>query len=73
MQIRYNCESAAFNRCGSVELIKTNKKLDELLSTQRRLILRQYLLQCKLISVYMVLRVYHIICLLLAVIMVMCS
>jgi hypothetical protein len=47
MQIRANCESAAFYRCGHLELSKANEKLDRLISLQHRLICRQYALQCK--------------------------
>lgn len=47
MQIRSNCESAAFYRCGHLEMSKANDKLSRLISLQHRLIFRQYILQCK--------------------------
>lgn len=45
MQIRSNSESAAFYRCGQVELAKTNEKLDHLLKVQQQLNLAQYVLE----------------------------
>ncbi|ESO94251.1 hypothetical protein LOTGIDRAFT_215742 [Lottia gigantea] len=44
MQLRVNCESAAFYRCGAIEERKTNEKLQNLLSTQKSLINREYFL-----------------------------
>ncbi|XP_048393137.1 ATP-binding cassette sub-family D member 4 isoform X2 [Stegostoma tigrinum] len=41
MQIRINAESAAFYRAGSVELMRTNWKLQDLLQTQRELMKRE--------------------------------
>ena len=38
MQIRVYAESAAFYQAGGVEEKKTNQKLDQLISTQRKLI-----------------------------------
>jgi len=46
MMMRSNCESAAFYRCGQLEWKKTNKKLKALTSTQQRLNIRQYMLNC---------------------------
>ena len=46
MKIRSNCESAAFYRCGQLELKKANKKLKSLTSVQQRLNVRQYVLNC---------------------------
>ena len=46
MMIRANCESAAFYRCGHLELKKANKKLKALTSVQQRLNIRQYILNC---------------------------
>ena len=46
MFIRSNAESAAFLRCGEVEIIKTNKKLKKLISTQHLRVLKEYLLNC---------------------------
>ena len=47
MQIRANAESAAFYRCGRVEQDKANARLDKLVRTQQRLVLREYVLNCK--------------------------
>ena len=47
MQIRANAESAAFYRCGRVEQDKANARLDKLVRTQQRLVLREYFLNCK--------------------------
>ena len=50
MQIRANAESAAFYRCGHVEEDKANSKLDSLISTQNRLVLKEYGLNCKSVT-----------------------
>ena len=47
MQIRSNCESAAFYRAGRIEHSKANLKLNSLIKTQEKLIFREYILQCK--------------------------
>jgi len=52
MTIRTNCESAAFYRCGQLEWKKTNRKLKALTSTQQRLNVRQYLLNCMSLFTY---------------------
>ncbi|XP_013387973.1 ATP-binding cassette sub-family D member 4 [Lingula anatina] len=46
MQLRVNAEAAAFYRCGTLELHKTEQKLDRLLRTQQQLMMREYALQC---------------------------
>ena len=48
MQMRVNAESAAFYNAGKIEKEKTNRYLDKLLSTQKRLYIREYALNCKL-------------------------
>ena len=47
MQIRSNCESAAFYRSGKVEEDKTNFHLKNLIDTQHKLIRKEYALNCE--------------------------
>ena len=47
MQMRVYAESAAFYQAGEVEQRKTNQKLDQLISTQRKLIHWEYALNCE--------------------------
>ncbi|XP_064623835.1 lysosomal cobalamin transporter ABCD4-like [Lineus longissimus] len=44
MQLRVNAESVAFYRSGRLEWDKTNKKLNTLLNTQQKLVLKEYAL-----------------------------
>lgn len=48
MLVRSNSESAAFYRCGQLELTKTNERLSRLLNVQQRLNLAKFALECKL-------------------------
>jgi ATP-binding cassette subfamily D (ALD) protein 4 len=47
MQMRVNAESAAFYCAGGIEEKKTNRKLEQLIATQRRLVHWQFALNCK--------------------------
>ncbi|KAI0222791.1 ATP-binding cassette sub-family D member 4 [Lamellibrachia satsuma] len=44
MQVRSNAESAAFYRCGRMERDKADARLDKLVNTQQKLVLREYFL-----------------------------
>ena len=48
MSIRSHAESLAFYRAGEVEHSRTNIRLQKLISTQQRLVFKEYLLNCKL-------------------------